>query len=474
VPARSPQPELFVERRTRSAPSFGLPLVNLTMLPCFVGAKPGQSRKAGRQRLALIIFGALFVILFAGYALAQGIGHPGVPEGDVAIVQQVPDDVGTVSEADFKRALLQQVIQAKLKKTPQPGEDKYEELKTAALGELLDTIWIQGEAEELGISVTPKQIATELAQIKKQNFKTEAEFQKFLKTSKFTRQDVLDRVKLQLLSTQIQESITKEAPPASEADIADYYESAKDSQFTTKESRDVRVVINKDKAKVEEAKQLLEKDDSPASWKKVTAKFSSDPTTKSKGGLQPGLSEELLQSQPELKDAVFGSPTGVVVGPVEVQGQFFVLEVQKLKPAKVQALGEVKTQIKTQLTQQLAQEVFSEFVAEYQSKWQSRTFCADGFVIERCANYVGDGHPAGAPPACYEADPKGGTPKDCPAPVAQVSPALPGSTTLLKPQGERLPQRPRPEGLKEAEASPLTEGAVPGAVPPPTGAPTGE
>ena len=54
------------------------------------------------------------------------------------------------------------------------------------------------------------------------------------------------------------------------------------------ESRDVRVVVNKDKAKAEAAKALLEKDDSPASWKKVAAKYSEDPTTKTKGGLQPG------------------------------------------------------------------------------------------------------------------------------------------------------------------------------------------
>jgi parvulin-like peptidyl-prolyl isomerase len=435
-----------------------------------VGAKPGQSRKSGRQRLALVLFGALFVILFAGYAIAEGLGHPSVPAGDVAVVTHVSKDIGTVSEADFKRALLQQAAQAKLKKPPKPGEGKYEELKTSALGELLDTIWIQGEAEELGISVTPKQIATELAQIKKTNFKTEAEFQKFLKTSHFTRDDVLARVKLQLLSTQVQEKIAKEAPPASNAEISDYYDSAKDTQYTTAESRDVRVVVNADKAKVEAAKAALEKDDSPANWKKVAAKYSEDPTTKTKGGLQPALTEELLASQEELKSAVFGNPTGVVVGPVDVKGKFFVIEVDKLNPAKVKTLGEVSTEIKTQLTQQVAQQVFSEFVAEYQSKWQSRTFCADGYVIERCANYVGSGHPASAPPACYEADPKGGLPKACPAPVAQVAPALPGSVTLLKPQGERLPQRPRPEGLKESEETALPQG-VPGttSTPPPTG-----
>jgi foldase protein PrsA len=439
-----------------------------------VGAKPGQSRKSGRQRLALVIFGALFVVLFAGYAIAQGIGHPSVPSGAVAIVKHVPDEIGTVSETDFKRALLQQVAQGKLKAAPKPGEKKYEELKSAALGELLDTIWIQGEAEELDISATPKQIATELAQIKKQNFKTPAEYQKFLKTSKFTRADVLARVKLQLLSAQIQEKISKEAPAPSSSEISAYYDSVKEAQYATPESRDVRIVVNKDKAKAEAAKAALEKDDSPASWEKVAAKYSTDPTTKTKGGLQPGLTEELLGSQTELKSAIFGNPTGVVVGPIKVESNYFVVEVDKLNAAKVKDLSEVSAEIKTQLTQQRAQEVFSEFVAEYQSKWSSRTFCADGYVIERCANYVGSGHPSSAPPACYEADPKGGTPKECPAPVAQVAPALPGTTTLLKPQGERLPQRAQPEGLKAAgeEGATLPEGVTPGAAgaaPPPTG-----
>jgi hypothetical protein len=52
------------------------------------------------------------------------------------------------------------------------------------------------------------------------------------------------------------------------------------------------------------------------------------------------------------------------------------------------------------------------------------------------------------------------------------TPALPGSTTILKPQGERLVQRPRPEGLKEEGEGGVTlpEGAAPGAAEaPPTG-----
>jgi parvulin-like peptidyl-prolyl isomerase len=438
-----------------------------------VAGKPGQSRKSGRQRLALVLFGVLFVILFAGYAIAQGLGHPGVPSGDVAIVTHVPAEIGSVSEAEFKRALLQQALKAKLKKTPEPSDAKYEELKKAALSELLNAIWVRGAAEELDISVTSKQIAAELVQIKKTNFKTPGEYQKFLTTSHFTKADVLDLVELQLLTTRIQEVVAKKAPPPSSSEIAAYYDTSKDAQYTTPESRDVRVVVNKDKAKAEAAKAALEKDDSPASWKKVAAKYSEDPTTKAKGGLQPALTEELLASQEELKSAIFGNPSGVVVGPVTVSGKYFVVEVVKLNAAKVKTLGEVSTEIKTQLTQQLAQEVFTEFVTEFQSKWQARTFCASGFEIESCSNYKSPGHSASAPAGCYEANPKGGPPKECPAPVTQATPALPGSTTVLKPQGERLPQRPRPEGLEEAAGagSVLPEGVTPGAAgaAPPTG-----
>jgi parvulin-like peptidyl-prolyl isomerase len=425
--------------------------------------------------LALVAFGALFVILFAGYAIAEGIGQPSVPSGAAAIVTHVPAGAGTISEVEYKRALLQQVAAGKLKKVPKPGEKKYEELKTAALGELLDSIWIAGEAEELGLTATDKEIATELAQIKKQNFKTAAAYQEFLKTSHFTQADVDKRVKLQVLSTKIQEVIAQKAPPASESEIADYYNESKATQYTTKATRDVRIVVNKDKAKVEKAQELLEKDDSPASWKKVAAKYSEDPTTKTKGGLQPGLSEELLKGKEPLTAAIFKSPSGEVVGPVDFEKNFFVIEVEKLNPEKVQSLEEVKAQIKSQLTQQVAQAVFSEFVSGYQSKWQSRTYCASGFVIERCANYVGSGHPSTAPPACYEADPKGGTPKECPAPVAQVAPAIPGSVTVLKPKGEQLPQRPQPEGLKPAseEAAALPAGVTPEAAAG-AAAPTGE
>ena len=431
-----------------------------------MGAKAGQrgnpgrdrDRAAGRQRLGLILFGALFVLLFVGFAVAQGIGSPGVASGDVATVADVPDEIASVSQKEFDHAMEQQVAQAKLKKAPEPGSDKYEEMKKTALGELLDQIWIKGEAEELGIKVTDKQVEEELAQIKKQSFPSKGAYEKFLEESHFTQEDVNDRVELQVLSTAIQEQVNSESPAPASAEISDYYEAEKAAQFTEKESRDVRIVINKDKAKVEAAKKLLEKDSSPAGWKKAASKYSSDPTSKSKGGLQEGITEEFLKGP--LKAAIFESATSELKGPVKFETNWIVLEVVKLNPAKVKTLGEVKAQIEETLKQEKQQEFFSEFVSDYQTKWQSRTQCADDYVIERCANFTGSGHPSNAAPACYEADPTSPA-KECPAPVTPISPALPGSITQQKPKGEPFPQRPQPESAGEETGTEVPAGAAP-------------
>lgn len=438
-----------------------------------MGAKAGQrERSAGRQRLALILFGALLALLFIGVAVTQGISSPSVPSGDVAIVEDVPDEIGRISKDEFDRAVARAAAEGKLKKVPEAGSEKYEELKKAALGELLDKAWIEGEAEELDITVTEKEVEDEFASIKKQEFPTPEAYAKFLEEAKYTNEEVLDRVRLQLLSQEIQEAVNSESPPPSSEEIEAYYEAEKASQFTTKASRDVRIIINKDKAPVEEAKRLLEADSSPANWKKVAAKYSTDPTSKGKGGLQKGISEEFLQGA--LKSLIFDSATGELKGPEKFQGNYILVEVAKLNSEKVQSLDEARPQITSTLNQQKQQEFLGEFVGEFQSKWEERTHCADGYVIERCSNYVGDGRPANAAPACFEADPK--TPaKECPAPVTPNSPALPGSITETKPKGEPFPQRPRPEVLPEqGEEVPTPTGAPPAGAPPAGAPPAGE
>jgi parvulin-like peptidyl-prolyl isomerase len=390
-----------------------------------------------------------------------------VPSGDAAHISNVPDEFANISEDKLKRATIRQATsgEEKAKKPPKPGSDKYEELQEKALTELIEGVWIRGEGEELGVEVTEKQVEDELATIKKQNFPAPGAYKKFLKESQFSQEEVNELVELQIVTKEIQQQISNSAPKPSSDQVEAYYEAEKEAQFTTKESRDVRLILNEDKGEVEAAKKALEKDSSPAAWKEAAKKYSSDPTSSAKGGLQEGITEEFLQGP--LKAAIFDSPTGELVGPTKFEKNWVLSEVVKLTPEKVQTLAEAKPQIESTLGQQNQQEYLSEFVADFESKWRQRTVCADAFTIEKCGNFKGDGHPKNASPACYEADPKVPA-KECPSPVTPISPALPGTVSVTKPKGEQFQQRPRPE------ATPETGTEVPAGAVPPTAAPEGE
>ncbi|HYP55552.1 MAG TPA: peptidyl-prolyl cis-trans isomerase, partial [Solirubrobacterales bacterium] len=324
-----------------------------------------------------------------------------------------------------------------------------------------------------GITVTDGQVEKELAKIKKERFPTPQAYGKFLEESKYTQEEVDRLVKLQILSTEIQQKVTEEAPKPDSAKIEAYYEEEKASQFTEKESRDVRVVVNPDKAKAEAAKAALLKDNSPAGWKKAAEKYSSDPTTASKGGLQPGIQEEFLPEP--LKRPIFDAATNEVIGPVKVEQNYFVLEVAKLNPAKAKSLKEAEAEIIGTLEQEEQQAYFGEFIAGYQSKWESRTFCADGFEIKLCANFKGSGRPENAPPACYEEDPEVPA-TECPAPVTFNRPALPGTITPQQPEGEAFVQRPHPEAADAAgeQGTVVPGGGAPEGAAPEGAAPEGE
>jgi foldase protein PrsA len=416
----------------------------------------------GLKRLALLGFAALLVVLFVGFAIAQGIGNPSVSSGDVAVIEDAPSGLGTITDQQLGHAVEIAAASGGIKAVPKPGSEKYEELQKTALGELLQTAWIEGQAAEMGFTVTPKEVEEELKKLKSQAFKTEKQFQEFLEESHYTTEDVNQRVTVQILSTKIQEQLKEEAPVPSGDEISEYYEAAKASQYTTPETRNIRTVLNKDKGKVEEAKAQLEEDASEKSWKEVAKKYSTDPATKGKGGEQSGVSEGQLPEP--LNETVFGAEQGELVGPVKDSRGYVIVEVTTIQQEKTSSLDEVKSQISTQLSEQASQQQLARFLRNFNSTWTSRTFCADQFAksVEQCSNFEGSGHPSEADPACYEADPKKEA-ESCPAPVGQVKPAQPGSITPVQPEGQKLAQRPHPAGEVAApEAAELPPGLVPG------------
>jgi parvulin-like peptidyl-prolyl isomerase len=423
------------------------------------GNAPGP---AATRRLGLLVFGIAFLALFLIVAISEGVGDPSIPSGNVALVKGAPGDVGEVTKAKFDHALELAVAQSGEKTPPKPGDPKYEELKKATLFSLLESIWLQGVAAEWGVEASEAEIDEELKKVKKESFKSEAEFKKFLKESHYTPADLRERVKLKVLSGGLQEQLLEKAPAPDPSEIENYYEAAKATQFTQKPSRSFRSIVNKDLKKVEVAKEALTKDNSAKNWAKIAKKYSTDPNTKNSGGLQEAVQEGSIEEP--LGGEVFSTPEGQVEGPVKGKFGYTIYEVVNSSPESVQDLKTVESQIESTLKQEAEQEYLENFSFEFTEEWTLRTFCASGYVVERCANYQETGHP-GSPESCYEPNPKAGLPASCPAPVRQLIPALPGTVSPLEPKGEPLPQRPRPmeeagKGKGEGAAA-LPEGAVP-------------
>jgi hypothetical protein len=156
------------------------------------------------------LVGALALVSVGSSAIGAVLPAPKeLPAKVVAFVAYVPASTGRVTGAEFQRALVQQAAMAGRDSVPKPGGKGYAGLRDEAIGELLDSVWIKGQALEMGIAVTRRQVVTELAATKRANFKNEADYHAFLKQSHFTQADVNERVELQMLSTRIQERVAR-------------------------------------------------------------------------------------------------------------------------------------------------------------------------------------------------------------------------------------------------------------------------
>jgi parvulin-like peptidyl-prolyl isomerase len=415
---------------------------------------------ADNKRNVAIALGAFLVILIVGFAVAQGIGDDNPSDDAVAVV-----DGDEISQEDFDTAMLQAAKRQGLQQAPTEDNPQFTVIRDQALGDLFDIAWIQGEAEDRGIEVTDTEIQDQLQQVKNQSFKTEREYQAFLRRSGFTQEDVNLRIELQVLSTKIQEQVAEDAGEVSTEDAEKYYE-ANTATFQQPPQRDVRVIVNRDQAKIDQAQAQLEADDSDANWKQVASEFSTDPTSRNQGGLKRSVTAGTLPQ--EVDSQVFEAEEGELIGPIETPTGTYLAQVVSASDETTQPFDEVSEQIVQQLSGQRQQEFFADFLTDYREKWINVTVCAEDFLNERCDNFDG---------VVAECTDEQAAQTGCPPPVLSISPAGPGTILPFAPPSGQ-PQRPHPPG--EDAAAPAVPGGIPGGIPgavpgaaPPGAAPPG-
>ena len=288
-----------------------------------------------------------------------------------------------------------QCVAAKQKSAPKPAKgqaaptpeqfkaqckQEYEGQRDQVLQFLIQAQWIQGEAKDLGIKASDADVRKSFQQQKKQSFPKEAQYQQFLKTSGMTEQDILLRVKLDLLSNKIRDKVTKGKNKVTNSDIDAYYRKNK-QRFSQPERRDLDVVLTKTRGRASQALSALRSGDS---FKAVARKYSIDQASKAQGGKLPGVTPG--QQEKAFDQAIFKARKGALTGPVKTQFGYYVFEVTKVTAPSQQSLQQARPTIRQLLVSQGQQKALNDFVKDFQKKWKGQTNCRKGYVIQLCKN----------------------------------------------------------------------------------------
>jgi foldase protein PrsA len=294
------------------------------------------------RRFFLVLL-ALPLLLIAA-ACGGGGGGSSVSSGDAAVV-----DGEHITRADLDHQLQETACRYKLQKKtfPKPGSTGYQDLQKQVVQVLVQRLQLDQQAPSLKVSVTDKQVADQLKNVKKQYFGgSEKRYQAELKKQCITDAEVHDQIRSGLLSDGIRKKLIA-GVSVKPADISAYYDSHREV-YTTPQTRVVSHILVKNKALADKLYAQLEK--KPADFAALAKKYSLDPGSKANGGQ---LTITRGQTVPQFDKTAFELRTDQLSKPVRTQYGWHIIHADKpATPHRSQPFSQVKASIGQQLLQE--------------------------------------------------------------------------------------------------------------------------
>jgi foldase protein PrsA len=245
---------------------------------------------------------------------------------------------------------------------------------------LLTWSWWFAEADLRGIVVTAdeadKRIRAQIDEI----FSTRREYRRWLRETGMTEADVLTRVRLDLITGRIRKAVLAPAD-ASVTDARVHQYVAKHGNYTIPETRTVRMVVTRGRARAITAKRELL---AGATWRSVGTRYSVDGAE----GRPQALPREAFP--PPVGGRVFHARLRRIVGPVRTQFGYFVFRVSRVHPEREMSTGRSRRIARALLLSRAREAAMERFLADFRTRWHAQTVCAPRYAkLPACVSESG-------------------------------------------------------------------------------------
>ena len=331
---------------------------------------------------ARITFGTLLAALALAVSACGG-GSDAVPAGSVAVV-----DGTEISKEELDELIAQakKGYESQKQEFPKAGTPEYQNIQTQYVAYLVELEEFRQAADELGVSVTEKDVGAAEQELVKSRFEGKrAEYEKALEAQGFTAEEYREKaLAVSALSKKIFDEVTK-GVKVTEPEILEYY-TTNQSQYGTPESRDVRhiLVAEKDeggdvdfeasKAKADEIYTQLQ---DGADFAALAKSDSADPGSKDSGGK---LTISRGQTVPEFDKVSFELDKGEISKPVKTQYGYHVIEaLSDVRKAQTTRLDKVRATIRATLLQQKRNAEMQAWVEDLKKDYEDKVTYAAGY-----------------------------------------------------------------------------------------------
>jgi len=217
---------------------------------------------------------------------------------------------------------------------------------------------IRQEGKRLNLSVTDRDVAQQLSQVRAQ-FPSDAQFQQALKDNKLTMTSLRESIRSQVLVQRVRLRVTGTIG-ATEDQIRQAYGTG--ASFEEIRVRHILFSVTGTnpapaKAKAEAALAQLK---AGADFAAIAKKESDDPGSKAKGGDLGWISRD-TQFDQQFLAAAFALRKGQLSGLVQTQFGFHIIRVDDVR---TKTLAQVHAQLAQQITQQQQQQAFQAYIAK--------------------------------------------------------------------------------------------------------------